>query len=61
MKCSTFMSMKGQKKKKEESPYASVKISRILLELLKTNKEKSGVPISVFIEKAVEEKLNKGN
>lgn len=53
--------MKGQKKKKEESPYASVKISRILLELLKTNKEKSGVPISVFIEKAVEEKLNKGN
>jgi len=53
------MSMKGQKKKKTESPYASIKISRITLALLKVNKENSGVPISVFVEKAVEEKLSR--
>ena len=55
------MSMKGQKKKKVESPFASVKISRATLAFLKGNKDKIGVQISVFIEKAVEEKLNKSN
>jgi hypothetical protein len=37
----------------------SVKLNSKLVEKVRKNKEKTGVPITTFIEKATEEKLSK--
>lgn len=45
--------------KKERTEFESVKIRRDTYNILKNKKEKEGVSISWFIEKAVEEKLQR--
>ncbi len=60
--CEYICDMKGareKKKKKIESPFATVRIKRTTLSLLQSNKEKTSVPISAFIDQAVREKLKK--
>jgi len=49
----------NKKKIKSESKYATVKISRSSLDKVKENKDKTRVPILVFIETAIDEKLSR--
>lgn len=47
------------KKKEEKSPtdFETIKIKRRIVEKVRDNKEKTGVPIGTFFELAAEEKL----
>ena len=46
-------------KKKKRVEYGTVKISASVIKKLRDNKKHTGIPISVFIEKAIDEKLSK--
>ena len=45
------------RKKDNTSEYESVKIKRSIVDRVRANKEMTGVPVSVYFEKAADEKL----
>jgi predicted DNA binding CopG/RHH family protein len=51
--------MTKAKKKKKESPFITVRLRREVVYKVRTHKLETGVPVSTFIEKAVEKELNK--
>jgi len=44
---------------KKESEYESVKIKTAIVDKVRANKKKTGVPVATFFEQAAEEKLSK--
>ena len=47
-----------KRKKAVITEYESVKIKKSIVERVRANKEATGVPVSVFFERAAEEKLS---
>lgn len=47
-----------KRKKGNTSEYESVKIRRSIVDRVRANKQLTGVPVSVFFEKAADEKLS---
>ncbi len=54
----TFATL-SEKKKIKPTPYESVKIKKVVVDMLRDNRAKTGVSISFFIESLVTKELNK--
>lgn len=46
-------------KRKQNKKWEPVKIDSVRVELLRKNKEETGVPIATFVEKAIDEKIER--